>query len=162
MPLFLTISQNLCLHNYEATKIAPDLMGTQGGVYRMQLSARNTECYDFRFFYFGSIMPEEAAGSNNTHLKFSTCILLKLSVFTKSWEMFHKIMKVSMAAFSQLTFCGRIFLSFFCAEVILIAARNLLSYWQRRQIPTLKKFCIMDNIILFVPIVQRVFANISF
>lgn len=124
------------------------------------LETQNVTILDF--FYFGSIMPEEAAGSNNTHLKFSTCILLKLSVFTKSWEMFHKIMKVSMAAFSQLTFCGRIFLSFFCAEVILIAARNLLSYWQRRQIPTLKKFCIMDNIILFVPIVQRVFANISF
>ncbi|XP_036153761.1 uncharacterized protein LOC118650074 [Myotis myotis] len=38
---------------------------------------------------------------------------------------------------------------------ILIAARNLLFYWQRRRIPTLKKFCIMDNITLFVPIVQK-------
>lgn len=103
-------------------------------------------------------MPEEAGGSKNIHLKFSTCILLKLSVFTQKLipeKMFHKIMEVSMAAFSQLTSCGRIFLFFFCAEYILIAARNLLFYWQRRQIPTLKKFCIRDNITLFVPIVQK-------
>lgn len=64
-------------------------------------------------------------------------------------------MNVSMVAFSQLTSCRSIFLSFFGAGDILIAARNLLFYWQRRQIPTLKKFCIMDNITLFIPIVQK-------
>lgn len=64
-------------------------------------------------------------------------------------------MNVSMAAFSQLTSCRSIFLFFFCAGDILIAARNLLLYWQRRRIPTLKKFCIMDNVTLFVPIVQK-------